>query len=695
MRLQLVLLAILFISPAGTRAQDTLSSAGSEILDSVTVTGERPAFTTSATVNTISGSRLDRLKGSSLAQIVHSVPGVGMLQTGATISKPVIHGLHSNRILILNNGIRQEGQQWGSEHAPEIDPFIAQRITVIKGAEAIRFGPGAMGGVVIVEPSELIREPGLNAGVTLVGATNGRSGSVSGVLGGSWKAMRGWGWRVQGSLRRAGNFRSADYYLENTGLKESNFSAATGYAGEKVNAELYFSRFNTEIGIFRGAHIGNLTDLKARMENGRPLHDGTFSYQTGVPRQQISHDLLKLKGTLRLPQAATLNLQYGFQRNRRREYDLRRDERSAIPSMDLTIRTQTLDVFVERTSGGKWKDIAGINGLVQINNTETGTFATPLIPNFDSYGAGVYLIRKLIMQRYEFEAGLRYDFKYLDALGYDRELRLYGGTKWFHNISSSLGGIWRPAPHWDFRSNLGLAWRPPSVNELYSNGLHHGTASYEIGDSTLGSEQGYKWITTARYHDHRLSVALSGYQHWFRNFIYLDPSMEYITTMQGSFPTFNYRQTKARFSGLDLSATFTIGSALEYELKGSLVRARDTRQDRFLPWIPSDRIRNALTWRIQTGDEGTKPDLYLKLGHEYVARQTRYEPGSDFAPPPKEYQLWDMEAGAVWKPGRHELNATISVSNLGNVLYREYMNRLRYYAHDMGRNMVLRLSCKL
>src|SRR3546814_587850 len=179
-----------------------------------------------------------------------------------------------------------------------------------------------------------------------------------------------------------------------------------------------------------------------------------------------------------------------------REYDLRRGGRIGIPSMDLTISTQTLDVYIEHTSGGKWKDIAGINSLFQVNNTETGTFATPLIPNFDHYGGGLYLIRRLIQDRYELGAGLRYDYKYLDALGYDRELRLYGGTRQFHNVSASLGGVWRPAPGWDFRSNLGIAWRPPSINELYSNGLHHGPDSYEIGDSTLGGEHGYKWITT-------------------------------------------------------------------------------------------------------------------------------------------------------------------------------------------------------
>jgi iron complex outermembrane receptor protein len=81
--------------------------------------------------------------------------GVTTLQTGSSISKPVIHGLHSNRILIMNNGVRQEGQQWGSEHAPEIDPFIATRLSVVKGAAGVRYGSDAIGGVILVEPEEL------------------------------------------------------------------------------------------------------------------------------------------------------------------------------------------------------------------------------------------------------------------------------------------------------------------------------------------------------------------------------------------------------------------------------------------------------------------------------------------------------------------------------------------------------------
>jgi outer membrane receptor protein involved in Fe transport len=123
--------------------------------------------------------------------------GVAVLQTGSTIAKPVIHGLHSNRLLILNNGIRQEGQQWGSEHAPEIDPFIATSLKVIKGANTVRYGSGAMAGVIVVEPGELRDSTGIGGEVNLVGFSNGRSGTVSGIIEGRPQLLPNWGWRVQ------------------------------------------------------------------------------------------------------------------------------------------------------------------------------------------------------------------------------------------------------------------------------------------------------------------------------------------------------------------------------------------------------------------------------------------------------------------------------------------------------------------
>ncbi|QEC52478.1 iron complex outermembrane receptor protein [Anseongella ginsenosidimutans] len=668
-----------------------VASDTSQLLRVITVTAIKPAAGSFSPRSIISGEKLEKAKGGTLAEVIRSIPGVTMLQTGASIAKPVIHGMHSNRILILNNGIRQEGQQWGAEHAPGIDPFIANRISVVKGTETIRFGPGALGGVISIEPAPLPQAAGLHGSLNLAASGNGGAGALSGMLGGGIPGLKGVGWRVQGTARRAGNISTADYYLENTGVKEMAFSAAAGYSRRKMTAELYFSHFKTELGIFRGAHIGNLTDLQARIARGRPGTTGKFSYEIDVPRQEVSHNLLKLKAQLRFSSLLKLSLEYGLQVNHREEYDIRRGGRNSLPSMDLALNTQSLDAFLEKYSGQHWKSTLGLSGVMQVNNTRRGTFAIPLIPNFDSYKGGLYFIQQFLEQDYELEAGIRYDYNYLDALGYDRNQDFYGGTRKFHHISASAGGR-RRFGNWQFRTNLGMGWRPPTVNELYSNGLHHGTASYELGDSRLQSEKSYKWITSLSHQGDRWETGISAYVHWFENYIYLNPSLEYVTTMQGAFPTFNYEQTHARFAGTDISGSYLLSTAFRLEVKGSLVRAKDVSHDRYLPWIPSDRVTGSLQWNPADG----KPfkDPYLQLQHEYVASQTRYEPESDFAPPPPAYHMWNLNAGTNWSAGAGTLSVHLSLNNITNILYREYMNRFRYYAHDKGRNITLRLAYK-
>src|SRR5580704_16285171 len=157
-------------------------------LSSVTVIGkelQRDQITT-AIKTVLSGVALEATRGLSLGESLKSIAGVNSLQSGPSISKPVIHGVYSNRLLIMNNGVRQEGQNWGNDHAPEIDPFIETKITVIKGAASIRYGSDAIGGVVLVDPKDMPGRPGVVDGeVNVVGMTNGRIGAASGMAEGS------------------------------------------------------------------------------------------------------------------------------------------------------------------------------------------------------------------------------------------------------------------------------------------------------------------------------------------------------------------------------------------------------------------------------------------------------------------------------------------------------------------------------
>src|SRR5690606_16166043 len=160
------------------------------------------------------------------------------------------------------------------------------------------------------------------------------STTASALLEGNVQAFPRISWRAQGTLKRGGSLKTADYYLNNTGITEANYSAALSYRKAGFYVDAYYSHFNTELGIFEGAHIGSLSDLESAIENGRPFSDGDFSYSIGVPRQEVVHDLLKVKAHKDLSNGGQLDLQYGFQRNSRQEYDIRRGERSEIPALD-------------------------------------------------------------------------------------------------------------------------------------------------------------------------------------------------------------------------------------------------------------------------------------------------------------------------------------------------------------------------
>lgn len=657
-------------------------------LKEVEVKGHKKSVNTPNISESIDGTDLERTRGASLASSIQKIAGVSMLQTGGTIAKPVIHGLHSNRVLILNNGIRQEGQQWGAEHAPEIDPFVAQRITVIKGSEGIRYGGDAIAGVILVEPAPLGYHKPVNAELNIGAALNGRSGTSSARVDGSFNDLA---WRLQGTLKRAGDLKTAAYFLDNTGVRELNFSGALGFSRKNFDTELYYSRFNTDLGILKDAHIGNINDLIARINHGRPFFDQGFSYTIDAPMQKISHDLLKWKGHVHLGNALHLNTVYAFQNNNRQEYDQRR-VLSGTPTLFLKLQTHTLDLNIEHMSASGWRKIAGVSYINQVNNNVAGTGVTPLIPNYDSYTASVYGIVRRLRASWETEAGVRYDYKSLDALGYNRNKELYGGKRTFNNISASLGAVKHFSSHWHLRSNAGLAWRPPTVNELYSNGLHHGTASFEIGDSTLAGEKSLKWITSLQHQGGRLSFTWDVYVNAIHDFIYLQPAGRYFENIRGAFPIYEYRQTNARLLGTDVSGSYHISSLLDYSLKLSIIRGRDTKNDSWLPWMPADRLSNSVRFNLPHGKNLS--ESYLELSHQFTDRQRKYEPNSDFAAPPAGYHLFGISAGTRLLVNKQHLGINMTADNLFNKLYKDYLNRFRYFSHDPGRNITLRINWK-
>jgi iron complex outermembrane receptor protein len=657
-------------------------------LGGVEVHGHREAVQTTTTVTSLYGEALLRSRGESLGESLKRVAGVTTFSTGNTISKPVIHGMHSNRIMILNNGIRLEGQQWGAEHAPEIDPFLADEITVIKGAETVRFGPEAMGGVILVNPPSLPTSKKHSTEIHLLGASNGRMGNFSAShLGGSEK-IKGLGYRVQGSVKRAGNVQSPDYFQANTGMSEYNFSGSVGYSSKKLGVEAYYSFFNTELGILRDAHTGNLSDLVNIIENGRPFTNADFTYKIDNPKQVVLHHLAKIKSHYHLNQDWKLNFQYGFQLNSREEFDRRRGDLNSRPSLDLELFTNTVDLFLDHNLKTNWSGSFGLNVIQQANSNIPGTGVTPLIPNFDMINLGVYVIEKYLKGPLELEGGLRYDFRTFDAARFVRG-ELQEAQLEFQNFSAFFGGLYHLSPHFAFTSNFGTAWRPPNVNELFSQGLHHGAAAVEIGNPAMVSENSLKWINGLEYENEKVLVELTGYANLIKNYIFLNPTAETFVSLRGTFNVFEYLQADAFFYGFDFSGSYTFSERINGYLKGSIIRAKNLDEGNYFPFIPSDRMDWGISYAF--GKKSNANTDQITIGNVLVARQKR-EPDFDLAPAPPAYALFNLGYQKKIQLIENQFNIGIQVNNVFNTEYKEYMNRFRFFTADMGRNILLKLN---
>lgn len=633
---------------------------------------------------------ITQIKGNTLGEQLIRFPGVTSLNTGSSIVKPVINGMHSNRLVVVNNGIRQEGQQWGSEHAPEIDPNLAGNLTVIQGASGLQYGTEAIGGVILVSPDELRYHKNTAGWIKLNGNTNGRGGGVSGLIAGSFMKSKKWAYRVHGTGRINGTQKTPDYWIKNTASNEYSYSAAVGYQGEKLELDLFYTKYSTNLGIFTGSHIGNLTDLKAAFEATTPKDTGVFTYELQNPKQLVQHDLSKVHLAYNWNKKIKTSLVYGYQFNLRQEYDLHKGYNDSIaalnlPAFELNLWTNSLDLKTEIKHSDRFKSVFGISGLEQ-SNAYSGRF---FIPNFKKIQFGGYYLGTYENEKWLVDFGARYDYSKLQVFIYQNNV-LTNPVNQFQHPSASAGVSRLLGHHWIVRMNAGTAWRPPSINELYSNGLHHGAASIEIGDAQLNKEIVYNAQLGVQYKSHIAKVDLSVFYNYFDGYINLQPSLPPMLTIVGAFPVFRYIQSDVQINGLNGRIEIPIGKYVSYQAQGNFLFGTDLRNDQYLFGMPSNRLTQRL--RFSTLRSDNKLNCFLEVELLDVFEQKRVAANSDYVAPPKGYDLLSAQAGIIKKMNNGEnLQVVIACSNLTNLSYRDYMNRFRYFTDELGRNWTIKV----
>ena len=652
----------------------------------VVVTAKQTSFGANHVGQQLGSTAITQSMGTSLASLLEGVSGMSSIQTGTIVAKPVIHGMYGNRILLMTNGARLTGQQWGSDHAPEVDKNGFSNIEVVKGAESVKYGSEALGGIIVMDQSALpYEQKNISGKLSTHYGTNGRRFSLSGFAEGSLKWNRHFAWRLHANWENGGDRSTAHYLLNNTGLREKALALTLGYAKGKWRIEGGYSYFGQKLGVMQSAQMGNEELLRERIMLGQPVSFTPFSRSIGYPHQKINHHTAFAKAFFNDEKWGNFAWQSTFQSDNRRENRIRRMNHSDIPTVSLHLKSLQ-NTLTWQKSYRQWKSEAGLQLINTENHNERGTGVVPIIPNYTELTAGAYFLQKLTMNKWGLEAGARGDYQHTEADGYDWTGKRYGGKRNFGNFTYSMGAHFRPDSHWKLTTNFGVAWRAPHVYELYSNGNELSSGIFVKGDSTLKSEQSYKWITSVKYSHPIVSLQLDAYLQWINNYIYDQPTLKNIVVVSGAYPVFQYRQTAAFFRGVDLDLHVKPLPNLDYHLVSALIWANERTSHNYLPYIPSARFTHSLTWSPRINDNLV---THIGVNHRYVAKQKRFDPATDLINfTPDAYHLLGLEVSADWQLDNGQtLQFSLTGDNILNKEYKEYTNRSRYYAHDMGRDI--------
>ncbi len=643
----------------------------------------------------ISEKELNQQSGNSLGNIASNVSGVSTLKTGAGISKPIIHGLYGKRIQLINNDIAQQSQSWGNDHAPEIDPFAADNITVIKGVYGIEYGGNTIGGALKMNSIPISDDPHLHGKALYSYATNNGLQLLATRF---EKKSKYFKWRAGMALQQGGDYRAPNYYLSNTAFKQgSAFLQLEKQWSEKLKSDFHYSYFANSLGILRGAHAGNLTDLENAIDATQPAFtDAKREYDIDAPRQNVQHHLFKTHFAYQLSDDVQLHLVYGLQQNNRKEFDIRRGGRTKIPSLGLKLAAQDAKFYYHKLTEERTTKI-GVQYQYQSNTNDAGTGILPLQPDYQLHDVGVYFIHSIALNEHaEFSIGARQDIRNIDArLIRDFKVEPVVTTNYNSSLSLGLDYDWtkKVATH----INLSSVRRGPEVNELYSVGLHQGVASIEEGNRNLKSEWGTKAIITEHLKvGKKLQAEFSLYYQYIQNYIYLQPQPDFRLTIRGAFPLFIYEQTDASLTGLDATIKYHFTDRLSFLSKAAFIHGQDLTYNIPLIYMPSNNLYASLQYEL--ADISLKnirlSGTTISINGNYVVRQNRLLASQDFMPAPDAYFLLGARVETTINLGEQQFYLSVQAQNLLNTSYRNYLNRLRYFADDTGRNITLRIMWK-
>ncbi len=628
-------------------------------------------------VSVLRGADLAAAKRPSIGETLANLPGVSATSFGPSASRPVLRGFQGDRIRVLIDGIGSfDASSSSVDHAVAINPLIAERIEVLRGPSALMYGSSAIGGVVNVFDTRIPRKlPNeaihLDADIDYASAADERrGGAVADVpLGGGFVA------HIDGSYSRTGDLRTGSFLLspalraEAAAAPDAETQELAGLRGKLPNTHSRSSEIAGGL-----AYIGNGGSLGfsvSRLDNryGVPVR---FSLDPDVEAEAPTLDVRQNRADMRAEitpvagpfEAVRFRAGYGDYRH----FEI--EDTGEIATTFLNKGMEARLDFVQRRSGA-WSGSFGAQYLTR-DFTVIGEEA--FLPPTSTEQGGLFLVQNLDLGAVKLEAGARYEHSRVAASASDA-LGTPDAERSFSAVSASLGGSVALIDGWRIGANISHSERAPTAEELFANGPHLATQSFEVGKTLFAKERSNGGELTLRGRGDGYSIEVSGYYNDFGRFIYQSPTSD----IEDDLPVYQYASAGARQWGIEGEATVTLATLgagrLVADVLGDYVRVTIDGMGP-APFIPPLRVLGGLEYQSDRID--------ARAEVEHVTGQDRI---ADFETPTAAYTL--ANARIEWRPmGRDGIvSFRLAANNIFDVTARRHASFLKDYAPLAGRDI--------
>ena len=667
------------------------------------VTGDTKLKHATAPVSIVTPQVLRATASTNIIDAISHQPGVSQLTTGGSISKPIIRGLGYNRVVVMSEGVRQEGQQWGDEHGVEVDGSSVGSVEILKGPASLMYGSDAMAGVVILHAQPTPAEGEIRANVSTEYQTNNGLFHYSLQMAGNQK---GFVWDTRFSDKMSHAYKNKyDGYVPGSQFRERAGKLMLGINKTWGHSRLIWTAFHLTPGIIEGERDETTGEL---------VHGEGFSahgYGKSLPFQQVKHYKAVWDNSVNLS-SGYLKAIIGYQQNRRQEFEEKKDEYE----LYFKLHTLTYDLRYVTNEWEGWKFSTGIGGMYQKSGNEGEEY---LIPDYRLFDFGLYATTtKSLGHHWTLNGGVRYDHRRLhgEELVEDGETRFSDFSRHFNGLTGSLGAVCNINEHFNLRLNVARGFRTPNMSELASNGVHEGSIRYEIGDQQLKAEYSLQADLGLDFTSQYVSAQLALFANRIDNYIFTHRVAEVIDP---DYLTYAYTQGNARLLGFEAGFDFHPIHSIHFSNTFSYVDAQlmqATPSTKYLPFTPAPHWSSELKWELFHHSHSTINhhhtqtaihrslfnNLYVAAGLDCYLKQSHIYRADDTETVTSGYALINLSAGTdIQLKGKKMAEFYITADNLLNKAYQNHLSRLKYTdlnvitgrrgVYNMGRNITFKL----